>query len=115
LAATYSYYIDKLVKYGQSLGLTIHKYSKLPHGTLGRICYENKWIKMDVCNAKDALQTLAHELGHYIAYSKYPNKNYEEEIDDGVRGKMKVPQNWITKKEWRNFNSLNIVQVFLER
>lgn len=63
-----SAYIDLLASWLRSIGVTVDLYAHdLPwHGGLYRS--KTREIFMNVCNAEQALMTLAHEAGHHVGY-----------------------------------------------
>ena len=114
----YSYYIDKLYTFGVSLGLTIDKFVfDLPKEYAGSINLKNKKIKMNVPNAKDALLTLAHAIGHFVAYKCYQGDDYIKAIPDNLKEYhaqeygwdileyIKVPKNWVNRAAWDKWSN----------
>ena len=109
----YSYYIDKLIHIGESLGITFILHDKsLPKDIVGRCDYKNATIQINDPIAKSALVTVAHELGHYKSYLR--NKDIEEDYPKEHREKLaylygwgilsKYAKNVISKSDWRWFH-----------
>jgi hypothetical protein len=67
-------YIDCLVRFAESEGIVIELYAfDLP--CLGRYDFDAKTIRMNDPDARSALMTLAHELGHHIGYELNGERN----------------------------------------
>lgn len=66
---TDSYYIFAIAEWLERCGVRVNLYAfDLPATTGGRYVNETREIFMNVCYARDALLTLAHEAGHWLGY-----------------------------------------------
>ncbi len=110
----YSAIIDEIVEYAaEKYGLTFDLF--VPDlDAFGRCHYDKKLIEINVPTAKDAMMTLAHEIGHWVGYlknNKRPQNDFTKEEregwakDNGWKIIQKFDTNQtVTKEEWDKFN-----------
>lgn len=69
----YSDKIDKLVKYSENkYNITINLYCfSLPDNISGQCDYQKREIRINESSAEEAFNTLLHEIGHWISYTKF--------------------------------------------
>jgi len=112
---THHYHIDELYKIADYLGIEIKINFNLK--VSGKTHYLKALIEINEPKAKDALITLAHELGHYIFYLDNREKEQPPVI---MRERAAYRLGWyllrkidanITKEEWIDYHNPDFLNV----
>ena len=77
---TLSHYIDRIRTLIESLGCGIVLFDHTLDHIGGRIDYQKREIRLNCPSAQDALLTLAHEGGHWVAYLLYGERPYQRPL-----------------------------------
>ncbi len=106
-AALMEKHINNLIELCQIARLRYDLFDlSLPSNISGRCDYKNSKIVINEPNVKQAIMTMAHEMGHYFSYLKNLDKDFNKEKRErlaylygwGILKYIKAP---ISKQAWR--------------
>lgn len=92
MSGVYSPYIDLAILHAAQLGCRVAIVDHLPSDCAGRYTHAERSIRiLGSLPARDALLTVAHEIGHHIGYARHPGGEHRAK---GLREREAYAYGW---------------------